>query len=238
MGLPLLVVGLLLAPQTGSQAIVPAELPRAEEARVFVPPDPPFASRLGIVYWPGDEEQARRVLQVLDRAPSPPGLPPNTPSRAVIFLAPDQEIWDALTGGQIPDWGAGVTIPSLGRVVIPLFGLSGVGLAERDRSTLHEWAHLGLHEYLDGLAIPRWFDEGYAQWASGEWNVQEAWRLRLALARGGSPLDSLTLDWPRDRTNAERAYLLSASAVQYLFEGSGVRGMEVFLSRWREANQF
>ena len=164
-----------------------------------------------------------------------PGLPDTVPSRALFYLAPDAGVWDFLTGGQLPDWGAGVAIPARQMVVIPLFEAPAGGLRERDRTTLHEWAHLGLHEHLDGLRVPRWFDEGYAQRASGGWNVQEAWRLRLGLARGGAPpLDSLTLDWPRGRTGAELAYLLAGSAVEYLASESGERGLDLFLGRWRE----
>jgi hypothetical protein len=42
----------------------------------------------------------------------------------------------------------------------------------------------------------------------------------------------------RDRAGAELAYLLSVTAVQYLVEESGARGMEVFLGRWRETGDF
>ncbi len=221
------------------QAIRPTDLPRREEARILVPGDPRLQERLRVVYWPGDEDRAQRVVEVLERDPYLPGLPPGVPDRAIIFLAPDAVTWAALTGGRVPHWGAGVAIPSRGWAVLPLFNLTWGGLQERDRTVLHEWAHLGLHDHLRGLAIPRWFDEGYAQLASGGWNVEEAWRLRVGLARGGAPpLDSLTLTWPRDRVGAELAYLLSASAVEYLVRESGERGLELLLSRWKEGGDF
>jgi hypothetical protein len=148
-------------------------------------------------------------------------------------------MWRLLTGGEVPSWGAGVAIPAEQMAVIPLDGGPLSGLVARDRTALHEWAHLGLHDHLGGLRIPRWFDEGYAQWTSAGWNVAEAWRLRVALAGGGTPpLDSLALTWPSDRVEAELAYLLSASAVQFLVEGSGVRGIEVFVRRWRDLGDF
>jgi hypothetical protein len=226
-------------PEFPPELLSPREVPGIEEADALIPGDPVLQDRLRVVFWPGDEARARRVVEVLERRPYLPGLPPEAPARAVIFLAPDAERWAALTGGRVPHWGAGVAIPSLDRAVLPVFAAPGGGLAERDRTVLHEWAHLGLHDYLEGLRVPRWFDEGYAQWASGRWNIQEAWRLRISLARGGAPpLDSLTLEWPRDRAGAELAYLLSATAVQYLVEESGARGMEVFLGRWRETGDF
>jgi hypothetical protein len=98
---------------------------------------------------------------------------------------------------------------------------------------------LGLHEYLAGLQIPRWFDEGYAQRAAGGWDFARAWRLRLALASGAAPpFDSLTLGWPRGSTEAELAYLLAGSAVDYLAQESGDRGLGVFLGRWRQERSF
>jgi len=234
----LLLLGLLLA-QEPSRPPLPENLPRRGEANILRPSNPALEERVQFVYWPGDEERAARLLSALERAPNLPGLPPDVPVGATFYLAPDAEIWDALTGGQVPSWGAGVAIPDEGIAVIPLNDGPLSSLAARDRTALHEWAHLGLHDYLGGLRIPRWFDEGYAQWASDGWNVEEAWRLRVALARGSTPpLDSLALTWPVDRVGADLAYLLSASAVQYLVEGSGVRGIEIFLSRWRDLGDF
>jgi hypothetical protein len=110
---------------------------------------------------------------------------------------------------------------------------------EGRRTLRHEWAHLGLHEYLGDLRVPRWFDEGYAQWASGGFDATEAWRLRLLLALGRAPpLDSLALRWPAEREQARTAYLLAASALAYLLEPSGERGLALFLDRWRAERSF
>ncbi|MEX1258555.1 MAG: hypothetical protein WEG36_13150 [Gemmatimonadota bacterium] len=245
----LLLLGLLLSQEPIPQSTaptqeslwpaLPAGLPRRDQASVLLPLDPALEPRVRFVYWPGDEERAARLLAALERAPYLPGLPPDMPGRSAFYLAPDMEIWNALTGGAVPSWGAGVAIPAERIAVIPLDGGPLSGLAARDRTALHEWAHLGLHDYLGGMRIPRWFDEGYAQWASAGWDVEEAWRLRVALARGGTPpLDSLALAWPVDRVGADLAYLLSASAVEYLVGESGERGMEIFLTRWRALGDF
>ncbi len=224
---------------TSDRYVLPERLPRRSEAQVVIPADPILAERLRVVHWPGDEGRADRTVALFEREPDLPGLPPGVPSTAVIFLAPDREIFDALTGGRVPHWGAGVAIPSLARIVIPLFGNPWTGGGVEDRTLRHEWAHLGLHEYLDGLRIPRWFDEGYAQWSSGGWDTGAMWRLRVALARGSAPpLDSLSLNWPRDRAEAELAYLLSASAVSFLVGDSGERGIEAFVDRWAETRNF
>ncbi len=51
-------------------------------------------------------------------------------------------------------------------------------------------------------------------------------------------MDSLALRWPGGREQARTAYLLAASAVTYLLEPSGERGLALFLGRWREARSF
>ena len=103
----------------------------------------------------------------------------------------------------------------------------------------HEWAHLALAHELGRLRIPRWFNEGYAEWAAGGWRENGSLNLGLALAFGDTPpLDSLVLGWPRDRVSAEVAYLLSASVIQYLVESSGVEGLEAFIAEWKRGSSF
>ena len=135
--------------------------------------------------------------------------------------------------------GPGSPSPSLDLLVIPSGEGAGVLSGDGLRTLRHEWAHLGLEQYLDGLRIPRWFNEGYSEWASGGFDAMDVWRLRVALALGRTPeMDSLTLGWPVRRSEATTAYLLSASAVTYLVEGSGERGLRIFLERWRAVGSF
>jgi hypothetical protein len=192
-----------------------------------------------IFFWPGDSLRAVRVAQVLQEAPDLPGLPPGVPSGAHVVLAPSEARFDSLTGGAVPEWGAGVAIPSLGRIVLPIYPAPRTRGWEEARVIRHEWAHVGLHQALPGLRIPRWFNEGYAEWSSGAWTAEEGWRLRVAMALGQlPPLDSLALAWPRDRASADLSYLLAASAVEFLVDRSGERGIEVLLERWAEEEGF
>ena len=178
-------------------------------------------------------------MTFLGGQPSLPGLPTGLPTGITAILTHDPALFEEVTGGQVPEWRAGVALPEEGTLVIPLGEGRGVADAETRRVLRHEWAHLGLHQSLPGLRIPRWFDEGYAQWASGGWEALDAWRLRVLLATGGAtPLDSLTLAWPREREAARTAYLLSASAVTYLLGESGSRGLEIFLKAWRTERSF
>jgi hypothetical protein len=195
-------------------------------------------ARATISFVSADSIKAVRVLRTLEGATPLPGLPAGVPSGVLLVLAPDEAEFVRLTGGAAPDWSAGVALPVQSAIVIPAYASErGVGWSDA-RILRHEWAHVGLHQYLEGLRVPRWFSEGYAQWASGGWDWSEGWKLRIALARGGSPLDSLTFSWPRDESRARTAYLLSATTVEYLVVEGGPRALEVLLRRWKADGNF
>jgi hypothetical protein len=196
-------------------------------------------SGVRVRYAPRDSLVALRVLTILEEQPRLPGLPQGVPTGVTAILAHTPRAFDEATGGRVPEWRAGVALPSADLLVVPTGEGRRVLDPEGRRTLRHEWAHLGLHQHLGELRPPRWFDEGYAQWASGGWDATEAWRLRVLLALGRTPpLDSLTLSWPRDAASAGAAYLLAASAVTLLVGESGERGVEVLLARWKESRSF
>lgn len=197
------------------------------------------AQGLTVRFAPRDTLVAERVLEYLVGLGPLPGLPDTLPVTVTTVLAHSPAALDALTGGVVPEWRAGVAIPALGLIVVPTGEGTRILDPEGRRTLRHEWAHVALHQRLGGLRAPRWFDEGYAQWASGGWDTSEAWRLRVLIALGRAPrLDSLALRWPRNRAAAETAYLLSASALTFLLADSGERGLALFLERWTRDRSF
>ena len=225
------VLGLILAIGQGTAGQDAAGL-RLENGRYLA------GARAAVSFVSADSIKAVRVLSALEDATPLPGLPPEVPSGVLLVLAPDEAEFVRLTGGATPDWGAGVALPAQSAIVVPAY-VSARGTGWSDiRLLRHEWAHVGLHQYLEGLRVPRWFSEGYAQWASGGWDWGEGWKLQVALARGGTSLDSLTLSWPRDEARARTAYLLSATTVEYLVVQGGPRALEVLFRRWKELGNF
>lgn len=226
----------------GSLILVSAPPARAalqEEVRVLQVDDDTTTSTLLIHYWPGGEGVAQRLAEVAERLPPLPALPADQLGRGgpiSIYLAPDPDKFDELAGGHPPEWSAGVAIPAARVIVLPGFLSKRAEPFRLGRILQHELAHVALHDYLAPAPIPRWFDEGYAQWAAGEWGWEGAWQLWLAfLFNRAPPLDSISLDWPAADSDARIAYLLAVSAVGYLVEhGGGEEGMRIFLERWRE----
>lgn len=191
-----------------------------------------------VFFNPTDSLRAEAVLAALEGQMPLPALSPDLPRGVTVILASDEETFRRAAGGHPPDWSAAVALPGLNRIVIPAVASERARGQPLWRILRHEWAHVGLHQALPGLRVPRWFDEGYAQWAAG-WDRLSAWRLRVLMALGRTPpLDSLDLRWPGDRSSAEGAYLLGATAVEYLVDSSGERGLRVFLDVWRDERNF
>ncbi len=191
------------------------------------------------IFWDGGRRLAELILERAAAAPALPALPAELlrdgpPVR--IHFAPDPATFDSLTGGRAPEWGAAIAIPATDVIVLPAF-LSDRGAPHQLARTLrHELAHIALHRHLAPARPPRWFDEGYARIAAGEWDLEAAWQLRLAFATGRAPhLDSLALDWPRGEHDARIAYLLATTAVAFLLERGGEHALGVFLDRWKHA---
>lgn len=189
-------------------------------------------------FWPGGEPLARHLAALAGGYTRLPGLPPDALQRGTpieIDLAPDIQRWDSLTGGSVPAWGAGVAVPSEGRIVLPTF-TSRAQPGQLGEILRHELAHIALHRFLAPAQPPRWFDEGYATWASGGLDWQSAWMIRVAFLLHRVPaLGSLEADWPLAEGDARLAYLLSATAVGLLAERSGPGGLEILLARWRSS---
>ncbi|HEX7120161.1 MAG TPA: hypothetical protein VF212_15305 [Longimicrobiales bacterium] len=200
-------------------------------------PDTVWAGPLAGIHWPGGRRLAERVLSRVRRMPPLPALPPGAldggpPVR--VFFAPDPARFDSLTGARAPEWGAAIAIPAENAIVLPGYFSERGAPHDLVRTLRHELAHIALHRYLAPATPPRWFDEGYARIAAGEWDLDAAWQLRLAFATGRAPhLDSLALDWPRGAVDARVAYLLSTTAVAFLLERGGERALAIFLQRWK-----
>jgi Peptidase MA superfamily len=192
-------------------------------------------------FEPGAE---RLVATVASRALATPlpvvpadvlnGDPPIT-----VWFAASESQFDSLTSGLAPHWGAGVAFPDQGIIVVPAYASSRGSPDQLEGVLRHEFAHIALQRYLGGVQVPHWFTEGYATWAAGQLDESAGWILRLAFVTGRAPpLDSLALDWPAGSSEARVAYLLSASAIEFLHERGGDRVMRIFLDRWRSGTTF
>lgn len=187
-----------------------------------------------ILHVPRNAGLAREALATATRPIPLPGLGRGAaPEGTTIVLAPSPDAFAEAAGGRPPEWAGGLAIPSRLLIVVPAYPVPGVDRRGAEATLRHEIVHLILHETLP-RPLPRWFDEGYAEVASGSWDASAAWTLRVALVLGEAPpLDSLELAWPAQAGRARLAYLLSATMVDHLRRRTGEEGFALLLENWR-----
>ncbi len=90
----------------------------------------------------------------------------------------------------------------------------------------HELCHLLLHETINKVPIPRWFDEGVAQWvANGVMDIvheqKEALLPKAAFSDRLIPLGRLANDFPRNENELRLAYEESKSVIDTIISTHG-----------------
>lgn len=115
--------------------------------------------------------------------------------------------------GLVPDWSAGVAIPSENMIVL----LASSNPERFSTVALHELVHIVVHKRLAGVSIPRWFDEGVAQILSEQWQTQKSATLAWAvLWRRIIPLERLEYVNSMAWIKAELSYAESYNAIVFL----------------------
>lgn len=165
-----------------------------------------------------------------------PGLP-RPVERLLIQIAPDRAAFRSWIGDGAPEWGAAFAIPAERRIIMQ--GSAAPSAAGDPLRVLrHELAHLALHEFL-GPATPRWFDEGYASFAAGEWDREQVIATNVALAWRGVPsLAALDSGFYAGSSRADASYALSHRAVAELAELDRTGGLTLLLRYWKEEGDF
>lgn len=133
-------------------------------------------------------------------------------------------------------WVAGTAHPASQRIALRVEpGSPNPGLLGTMR---HEVAHLAIHRATGGR-VPVWLSEGYAQLASGQWDVTQAWRLRVAILRKGeSPFREKGLRFRGRGVDARLGYLLSYTAVDQLYSLGGDAGLASLFRSLKEGQRF
>jgi hypothetical protein len=182
------------------------------------------------VYWPGDERLAIHLAELADRAGPWPGLPDIAPFPVTLIITRSGARFDSLTRGQLPEWSGAVAFPGSNTIVVHVQGDPATTLR-------HELAHLMLARVAP--YVPRWFTEGYAVRAAGDWGVDDALALNWRLLRGRPPtFRELDRNLRSGPAHARPAYLLAGSAVRFLEQVGGPRGLEPLIARLREDRAF
>lgn len=223
LALALVLVGLAGA-RAGAQAAPGPGATRYEEGRFTV------------VAFPNEERLARSLLAAAQARDTFPGLP-RPRARVTIALAPDERTFRDWIGAGAPEWGAAIAFPADQRIIMQGRD-AGAASGDPVVTLRHELAHLILHEVL-GSSVPRWFDEGYASFAAGEWGRGQVLATSLGLVWRGLPtLAGLDSGFYQGSETAQRSYALAHHAVAALATIDRARGLSLFFDYWQRQGSF
>lgn len=182
------------------------------------------------VYWPGDERLATHLAEMAEGAGPWPGIPDLAPFPVTVIITRSDTRFDSLTRKQLPAWSGAAAFPGSNTIVLRVQG-------DPVATLRHELAHLVLAHVAPH--VPRWFAEGYAVRAVGDWGMLDGLALNWRLLRGRPPtFRELDRDLRSGPAHARAAYVLAGSAVLYLERIGGQRGLEPLVERLREQRAF
>lgn len=226
---------LLLAALAGQlAAAMPAGSLREADAgpwRVVVAGD-----RVRVCYRPGHEAVARRAAAAAAAAASRTGAELGfAPTRTVlVYLHPTHQAFTRAIGVRRRELIVGIAAGALDVAHVDGSG----GVADVPVVVAHEVAHLLLAQAV-GEGVPRWFDEGYAEHASGrpEWAARD--QLAEGLATGRLPsLAELETAFPHGGDEAAIAYARSHALVTYVLRHAPPGALREMARRMRSGEGF
>lgn len=194
------------------------------------------AGRFTIVAGHRDRQLAASLLAEAQRNDSFPALP-RPRAHVLIAIAPDYRAFRSWVGPMAPEWGAAIAIPGQSRIVMQ--GRSAGAEAGNPVQVLrHELAHLALHESV-GRTPSRWFDEGYAGMAAGEFSREEMLGTSVGLIWRTMPgVAVLDEAFQGDGAEAAWGYAMAQSAVVALRDMGGDQAFAKFLEHWKRGGSF
>jgi len=141
--------------------------------------------------------------------------------------------------GGLPDWAVGSAYPA--RRLIFMSQPHGVSLRYRDIAEVvtHEYTHIAVGSYLGDMELPRWFDEGVADFVGGGRSWTASFSIGVAAITGRLiPLDALRRWWPTSRREAEVAYAQGADFVAFVENKHGPGAIRNVLYEMRSSGKF
>ncbi|HMR05939.1 MAG TPA: peptidase MA family metallohydrolase [Polyangiaceae bacterium] len=203
----------------------PSDAPHvADETKVPKPPasfNTHDAGWIRFSYLPAVRE---RVQPLIDEADS---VKRQLTERLGVEVLSDVTVYVARTPGEMaslapegapfPKYAAGVAYSNLRFVLLTIHPVHPNSRHELSEVFRHELAHVALHEAVKGRHVPRWFNEGFAVFASGESSFPRMQTLWTAtLSNDLLPLKRMERSFPEDAQTASVAYAEAADVVRFL----------------------
>ena len=138
-----------------------------------------------------------------------------------ITLADDEEAFRELQPGHPPDWADGTAWPQRRLIYLKSPSIRPGTASPLTQVLDHEITHVLLGQAFGPRPVPRWLQEGLAQWVAGEIGPETTHRLAQGLLGELLTLDELTAGFPDDPLRASLAYAQSADLIAYVAQEYG-----------------
>jgi len=201
-------------------------------------------SGVEVAYHPGDAGLARQaglaVRQACIAITTELGISFVRP--VTVFLVRGRAEFLESCGGRMPPWALAAALPDRGAMVVDAALVTPATANDMRLVIAHETVHLALAQDEEGRPdrLPRWFHEGVATWLSGTRHVREnRSAFTLAAAQGALlSFDDLERGFPRDRSEADLAYLQSEAFVAHIVGTRSPEALRWILDRYRAGESF
>lgn len=221
-----------------------SDAPRVGRGMLRMPPIPPGfntydAGWVRFIYHPSSRERVQPLIAQAEAVrhdlTERLGFPVLTEVRVEIARTPGEMATFAPSGAPYPEYAAGVAYSELGLVLLSLTPIHAGQEQDLGEVFRHELAHVALHDALNGQTVPRWFNEGFAVFASGESSFTRMKTLSMATV-GGSliPLRELERTFPDDETKAQVAYAEAVDVLRFLVRREDAHRFRTLVSELRE----
>ena len=194
-------------------------------------------------YPPGVRERVQPLIAGADdvRAELKARLGQAVLERVTVHVArtPGEMTTLAPEGAPYPKYASGVAYSQMGLVLLTIAPLHPGSQHDLEEVFRHELAHVALFDAVEGRAVPRWFNEGFAVFASGESSfsrLQSLWTATLADKL--IPLERLDRSFPADDVTASVAYAEAADVVRFLVREQDRHRFSSLVERVRKGQSF
>jgi len=221
-----------------------ADAPRVGRGVLRMPPVPAGfntydAGWVRFIYHPSSRERVQPLIAQAEAVrhdlTERLGFPVLSEVRVEIARTSGEMATFAPSGAPYPEYAAGVAYPELGLVLLSLTPVHAGQEQDLGEVFRHELAHVALHDAVNGQPVPRWFNEGFAVFASGESSFGRMKTLAMSTV-GGSliPLHELERSFPNDETKAQVAYAEAVDVLRFLVRREDIHRFRALVSELRE----
>ncbi len=193
-------------------------------------------NNIHVLYIKNDINNARKIIDFVDKKlakiSSDLGFTPLDTIK--IIIAPSNKRFYHIAGNTLPEWSSGAAIPSRSIILLksPRITNPDVNL---EKIIVHELTHIGLYLATEGQDLMKWFNEGFAQYYSGELNMNA----KILLAKRLMSNNFLRLKEIDEvltfrKSEATLAYEEAHAAVLYLIELGGLDAVKILIDNLKQ----